>query len=147
MAHNTIYFENVNTKVTKPAPVGFSWTTFFFGGFVALLRGDVKWGLVQFCIQFCTLGLSAIVFAFIYNKIYIDGLREQGYAIRSVEFGDKAGVCIELGIDHKICVVDEKTNQANPNDNLIKLEKLYELKNKGAISDEEYLKEKIKLMA
>ena len=42
MASDVIYFENPNTGARREAPVGFSWTVLFFGGFVPLVRGD--WG-------------------------------------------------------------------------------------------------------
>ena len=33
--------------VTKECKVGFSWTMFFFGLFVSLLRGDFKWTILS----------------------------------------------------------------------------------------------------
>lgn len=67
------------TGVVKQAPVGFSWTTLFFGGFPALLRGDVKWFLLGWLISLATVGFGLIIMAFIYNKIYVKDLMEKGY--------------------------------------------------------------------
>jgi len=73
--------------LTKQVKVGFSWTTFFFGFFPALFRGDLKWAAIMFIIEVIlgafTFGIGAwvsgIVFSFIYNKIYIKELIEKGY--------------------------------------------------------------------
>lgn len=35
----------------KQVKVGFSWTTFFFGFFVPLFRGDIKWFLIMLLTQ------------------------------------------------------------------------------------------------
>lgn len=65
--------------VDKWAPVGFSWTTLFFGPLVALFRSDWKWGCIQIILALVTSGLSSFVFAFIYNKLYIKELLNQGW--------------------------------------------------------------------
>ena len=63
-------------KVVKE---GFSWTTLFFGAFVPMCRGDWKWFLIMLIANCCTCGLAVLVFAFVYNKIYIEELLEKGY--------------------------------------------------------------------
>ena len=63
-------------KVVKE---GFSWTMLFFGIFVPLCRGDWKWFLFFLFANLFTYGLASVVFAFIYNKIYINDLLEKGY--------------------------------------------------------------------
>ncbi|WP_028551307.1 hypothetical protein [Paenibacillus sp. UNC451MF] len=71
----------------KEVKVGFSWTTFFFGFFPALFRGDLKWAAIMFiaaaAVGTFTLGFGAwvpgIIFSFIYNKMYIKELLEKGY--------------------------------------------------------------------
>ena len=68
-----------NVGMIKSAKVGFSWTTLFFGIFVPLVRGDLKWAAIMLLVLICTLGFASIVFPFIYNKIYITGLIEKGF--------------------------------------------------------------------
>ena len=98
MAFATIYLERGG--LTKEAPVGFSWTTFFFGFFPALIRGDVKWTLIIFVCEFFTLGLAGIVFAFIYNRLYITSLIEIGYKVKKY-YGDKAQIETALSLKLK----------------------------------------------
>lgn len=76
-----------NAGVIKQVKVGFSWTTFFFGLLPALFRGDLKWFIIMLIAEIIlgsfTVGIGAgivgIVFAFIYNKIYIRGLLEKNW--------------------------------------------------------------------
>lgn len=77
-----------DSGLSKTVKVGFSWTTFFFGFFPALFRGDLKWAAIMFIAALAagsfTLGFGAwipgLIFSFIYNKIYIKELIEKGYA-------------------------------------------------------------------
>ena len=66
-------------NVLKEVKVGFSWTTFFFGLFPALFRGDWKWALIMLGAAFLTFGLSWLVFPFVYNKLYLKDLVAKGY--------------------------------------------------------------------
>ena len=83
MAHSKIYFENPRTGQVKEAPVGFSWTVFFFGFFPPLFQGH--WGgfAILLIAAALTLGLSGLVFMFIYNKMYIKYLIGEGYKAKS----------------------------------------------------------------
>lgn len=77
----------------KEVKIGFSWTTLFFGLFVPLIRGDLKWALIMFGIALLagipTYGIgsfiSNLVFAFIYNKLYVRDLLEKGYRPQNEE--------------------------------------------------------------
>ncbi|MGL5189100.1 MAG: HrgC protein [Cetobacterium sp.] len=73
-----VRFKN-NIGMVKQSKVGFSWTTFFFGFFPALFRGDFKYFLIQLLLAPLTLGFSSLVFMFIYNKLYIKDLLANGY--------------------------------------------------------------------
>jgi hypothetical protein len=79
MAKGKIKFENPFNGHIKEVPVGFSWTMFFFGFFVPLFRGDLKWFLLTVLLDFCTFGLYQIVFAFMYNDIYRKRLISKGF--------------------------------------------------------------------
>jgi hypothetical protein len=88
VAFTSIMFENPHTGGIKEAPVGFSWTTFFFGFFPALFRGDWKWAVIQLLLALLTFGLSSLVFMFIYNRLYIKELVGAGFKARSIASGD-----------------------------------------------------------
>lgn len=82
----TLKNQNGATKTVKD---GFSWTTFFFGAFVPLLRGDWKWFLIMmvasavsgFLIPFVGPSIVGIAFSFFYNKLYLTDLLNKGYEI------------------------------------------------------------------
>lgn len=63
----------------KQVKIGFSWTTFFFGPFPALFRGDWKWFLIMLIADFFTAGFSHWVFIFLYNKLYLTDLLAKGF--------------------------------------------------------------------
>lgn len=76
-----------NNGLRKEVKVGFSWTVFFFGLFVPLFRGDLKWAAIMFfgtaLLVVVTAGLGSpifgIIMSFNYNKIYIKELIEKGW--------------------------------------------------------------------
>ena len=75
--------------MVKEVKKGFSWTGFFFGLCVPLIRGDLKWAAIMFAISLLagsfTFGLGSLfislIFAFLYNKLYIKELLEKGYRL------------------------------------------------------------------
>tara|TARA_Y100000992_G_C21243287_1_gene481876 strand:- start:1022 stop:1318 length:297 start_codon:yes stop_codon:yes gene_type:complete len=87
MAFATLNMQNKG--VMKTAPVGFSWTTFFFGFFPALFRGDWKYALIIGVASFFTFGLAGFVMAFFYNRLYIQDLLKSGYKVKNYS-GNKA---------------------------------------------------------
>lgn len=99
MAYTKIVFENPKTGQIKEAPVGFSWTTFFFGCLPALFRGDFKWAIIMFICLICTLGFSGFVFMFIYNKLYIKELIGSGYKAKSIGVGTMDQASVKVGLD------------------------------------------------
>ncbi|MGJ8588808.1 MAG: hypothetical protein ACSHXW_11690 [Yoonia sp.] len=83
MAYGKIYFENPRTGQMKEAPVGFSWTVFFFNALPALFRGHWVGFLIMLICALLTFGLSGLVFMFIYNKMYVKHLISEGYKAKS----------------------------------------------------------------
>lgn len=83
-----ITLKNKSTGMIKECVTGYSWTTFFFGVFVPLLRGDLKWAIILFIITIlvaaCTLGFGVMfvgpIFAYFYNKIFIKSMVEKGFS-------------------------------------------------------------------
>lgn len=74
-----IKMRNPKTGVTKNGFIGFSWTTFFWGGFPAMFRGDFVLGLVLIILNFILFWIPGIIAAFIYNKHYTTKLLDAGY--------------------------------------------------------------------
>ncbi|TCS79621.1 hypothetical protein [Pectinatus cerevisiiphilus] len=82
-----ITLKNIDTGIIKNVPTGYSWTTFLFGFFPALFRGDLKWAIIFFIanivIGFLTIGIGAfifnVIFAAFYNKIYIKELMSKRF--------------------------------------------------------------------
>lgn len=93
----TVMMKHPSTGVLKKGLYGFSWTTFFFGGFPALFRGDVIIGLVVIVLNILTACIAGIIWAFVYNKKYTLGLVEKGYVFADTEEKNKAAKCA-LGI-------------------------------------------------
>ncbi|MBU3028848.1 hypothetical protein [Paracoccus marinaquae] len=83
MAYATVNFHHRQSGRIKNAPVGFSWTTFFFGLFPALLRGHWVGAIVIGLLSFATFGFAGPVIAFFYNKWYINHLIGEGFKVSS----------------------------------------------------------------
>lgn len=88
-----IRLKHPQSGLLKETKLGFSWTGLFFGVFVPLVRGDLKWTVIMFFLTILTLGLAWIVFPFVYNKVYIKGLLEKGFIPADEE--SKAALVVE----------------------------------------------------
>lgn len=98
MASATLHFNHPVTGAMKDAPVGFSWTTLFFGFIPALLRGHWVGAVVQLVLSLMTFGISGIVFAFIYNKMYVKYLLGEGFKVKAAT-QDVDGLKHKLGLN------------------------------------------------
>ena len=96
MAYATLILENPNTLRRKEAPIGFSWTVFFFGCFPPLLRSDWKWAIIMFLLAIVTYGFSGLLFSFIYNKLYLGDLIRSGFKAKSIDRGTMEGLSQKL---------------------------------------------------
>jgi len=59
--------------------VGFSWTAFFFGGFVFFFRGMPTQGVMWGLLSLVTLGFSNLFLIFMVNKMTAQHYLENGY--------------------------------------------------------------------
>tara|TARA_B100000963_G_scaffold255515_1_gene224108 strand:+ start:503 stop:808 length:306 start_codon:yes stop_codon:yes gene_type:complete len=98
MAFAVITFQNKKTKQLRDAPIGFSWTNFFFGFFVPLFRSDWKWAAIFFVLGWITFGFACFVTAFFYNKLYTDELIRNGFKVKSLNGADKNLIKLKLGL-------------------------------------------------
>ena len=78
-------FRNPHNGKLREAPIGFSWTTFFFGFLPALLRGHWLASFVMLLIGIVTGGLAWLAFPFLYNKFYVKHLVKDGYVVASTD--------------------------------------------------------------
>ena len=83
MAFATVTIKDKKNHIVKEAPVGFSWTVLFFGGFVPLVRGDWSYFFIMLVAGIVTFGISGILFAFIYNRIYLQNSLNKGFKVKS----------------------------------------------------------------
>ncbi|MCR9212530.1 MAG: hypothetical protein NXI13_02335 [Proteobacteria bacterium] len=69
---------------------GVSWTCLFFGPFPALYRKHIFGFIGMTLVNIGTLGLSALVFAFVYNAWHYHSLLSQGFLPTGHQFGNVA---------------------------------------------------------
>lgn len=87
MAYDTAYLINPRTGQIRSAPIGFSWTSFFFGPMPMLFRGAWKWFFIQWPNALCTLGLSGLIWMFIVNRLYLGDLLRDGFRFKGAARG------------------------------------------------------------
>lgn len=92
-----IIMQHPATGIRKSAFYGFSWTTFLFGGFPALFRGDVILGLVVIILNLLTFWVAGIIWSFFYNKHFTHKLLEKGYSFAGTD-SEIAAAKMALGI-------------------------------------------------
>lgn len=98
MAHNRIHFVHPLTGQLRTAPVGFSWTVLFFGGWPMVFRGDWKQLLITLLLTPVTLGIYWIYLWFNYNKMYIKKLVSDGFKAKGVDKGSISDVSTQIGL-------------------------------------------------
>lgn len=98
MASNEVYFVHPKTGIRKTAPVGYSWTTLFFGPFPMLFRKKIKWFLLILLASIFTYWLVPIVLSFMINKLYIKSLVAEGFDAVGVKYGSVDSVASILGV-------------------------------------------------
>jgi len=74
-----VTMKNTTTGQIKTGFFGFSWTYFFFGWWVPLLRGELGVAALHFLFSIITFGIWQIIVSFMYNRQYTNRLIEAGY--------------------------------------------------------------------
>lgn len=105
MAYATITFSHEAQQSTVTAPVGFSWTVFFFGFITPVVRQDFKWAFWILVGSLLSFGLSNLIFAFIYNRLFIRQLDQQGFKAINVSDNQWDRVEHDLGELKKTTVI------------------------------------------
>ena len=119
---------------------GFSWPGFFFGVIWLLIKGLYAHFLINLVILFVTAGFAApivwIVYGFIGNEAHKSSLLKKGY-LTEQQWSKK-----ESTPDVAPAFPNSTTK-----DNLTQLRELAELKEKGFLTDEEFTRQKEKILS
>jgi uncharacterized membrane protein len=75
----TAILKHTDSGLTKEVPVGISITVILLGFIIPLIRGDIKGAIIGVIFAFFMWIPGNIIFAIIYNKMYIKDLLEKGY--------------------------------------------------------------------
>ena len=92
-----IMLRHPSTGLSKKGFYGFSWTTFLFGPFPAMFRGDWLVAIGLFVGAIFLFWIPSIIAAFVYNKYYTTRLIERGYVLSDNDDNNKAAMTA-LGI-------------------------------------------------
>ena len=98
MAHATVILESPLTGKIREAPIGFSWTVLCFSFFPPLFRNDWKWFAIMLFAFSASGGLSTFVFCFLYNKLYLKDLLEDGFKAKTISTGTLETASLSIGI-------------------------------------------------
>lgn len=71
----------------RQAPLGFSWTVLLFGGIPAAFRKDWWWFAGLSLAGVASSGITSVIAAFFYNKIYARNLINNGYKVTQIPAG------------------------------------------------------------
>ena len=132
-------FHPVNGK-QEQTQTGFSWPAFLFGVIWLLIKGLYGHFLINFVLIIITAGFAApviwLVYGFIGNKAYKSSLLKKGYLNR--EQWEKKEKISDL--------VGDNFLSAHKKDSITQLKELAELRDKGILTNEEFIKQKDKII-
>ena len=93
----SIQIKHKESGLVKAGVYGFSWTYFFFGCFVPLVRGEFGIAALHFLFSLITFGLWQLVLCFMYNKQYMTRMLTSGWELAGTE-EENAAARIALSI-------------------------------------------------
>ena len=117
---------------------GFSWPCLYCGFLWYMYKGMWGWGIIALILAFATFGVSWLIFPFFANAQYAQSLLKNGY-LNEAQWNERKQLSIwanrqEAKSYTASYVADE-------------LAKLAALKTQGLLSDEEFNKQKLKLLS
>jgi len=117
---------------------GFSWPCLFLGFIWYIYKGMWGWGIIALILAIFTSGISWLFFPFFANEQHTKSLLKRGY-LNEKQWSEKketGSITSNLGSHHQgtSSIADE-------------LAKLVTLKEQGVLSDEEFSKQKSKLLS
>lgn len=72
---------HADSGLVKTGYIGYSWTYLLFGWFVPLVRGELGVAVLHLAITIVSAGLSHLIFAFIYNRQYMNRMLTSGWRL------------------------------------------------------------------
>lgn len=85
MAHHVVLLQHPDTLTQLEVPVGFSWTTLFFGFVLFAYRCDWWLAWISLWITFMVGPLPNIIMCWGYNEWYLNRKLRAGYSVIKVE--------------------------------------------------------------
>jgi hypothetical protein len=86
-----IAIKHKDSGLMKTGVYGFSWTYFFFGPFVPLLRGEIGIGILHWLLTVLTVGIWWLFMIFLYNKQYMNRMLTNGWVLAGSEEENRNG--------------------------------------------------------
>ena len=102
-ARNAWIQKNPGTGQIRKGYYGFSWTYFFFGWWVPLLRGELATAALHFLFSILTFGLWQIIVSFLYNSQYTNRRIAEGFRFADTPKVDAAAaraIGVDLNLHH-----------------------------------------------
>lgn len=117
---------------------GFSWPCLFCGFIWFMYKSMWGWGVIALILAFASFGISWLIFPFYANALYAKALLDRGYLNEAQrnerKRANQSGSRQEFRSPTTSSTADE-------------LAKLVALKAQGVLSDEEFTKQKLKLLS
>ena len=67
--------------IVKNGYVGYSWSYLIFGWFVPVYRGEIGIGVLHLVIALISVGLSQLIFPFVYNRQFMNRMLTSGWQL------------------------------------------------------------------
>jgi hypothetical protein len=80
-----IMIKHEQSGMMKNGYYGFSWTYFFWGWLVPIIRGEIGIGALHLLFTIFTLGFWQLIVCFLYNKQYMTRMLTAGWSLSGNE--------------------------------------------------------------